>query len=70
MVYTWRPPGLCADWMEKLTFVAFGDWDETQPWGLRDKKILLEPPSLSPAALEELASRLGNFLLYESFCPQ
>lgn len=56
--------------MEKLTFVAFGDWDETQPWGLRDKKILLEPPSLSPAALEELASRLENFLLYESFCPQ
>lgn len=56
--------------MEKLTFVEFGDWDETQPWGLRDKQLLLEPSSLSPTALEELASSLGNFLLYESFCPQ
>lgn len=69
--YTWRPPGRCADWMEKLTFVEFGDWDETQPWGLGDKKLLLEPLSFPPpAALEELASSLGNFLLSESFCPK
>ena len=54
-------PGVFADWMEEL---SSADSNETGLGSQRGETLTL--PSV---VLEARSSGLGNFLLWESFCP-